>query len=370
MIKDNTQDNMNIVNEVFGKYDLKGELVEIKPLGLGLINRTYEIIMNENGTNKSYVLQKINTNIFPDVDGLMNNIVYVTSFLKEKIKERGGDPDRETLTVVDSKDGKHYVHASDDTFWRIYPFVEDTFVLNKVETPEQFFETGRSFGAFQASLSDFDATKLVEVIPKFHDTRHRLNQLLEAIEKDEAGRVSEVRDEIDFALSRKDDCYMLYDMLDAGELPLRVTHNDTKLNNILMDNTSKKGICIVDLDTIMPGISLFDFGDSIRYGANDCAEDEADLSKVNFDIKLFKTYAKGFIEGADGNLTQKEIELLPWGARVITLEQGIRFLTDYINGDKYYGITRENQNLDRTRVQFKLVSDMENIWDELLNAVK
>ena len=204
----------------------------------------------------------------------------------------------------------------------------------------------------------------------FHDTRNRYLQFEEAVANDVAGRVKELSDEIDFIRQRKADCFLLYDLLDAGAIPLRVTHNDTKLNNILMDNTTQQGICIVDLDTIMPGISLFDFGDSIRYGANDCAEDESDMSKVNFDAHLFEVYAKGFLEGARGVLTDKEIELLPWGARVITLEQGIRFLTDYINGDVYYGTTRKGQNLDRTRTQLKLVQDMEAQWEELLSIIQ
>ncbi|MCW6662582.1 aminoglycoside phosphotransferase family protein [Aerococcaceae bacterium NML160702] len=354
------------IHEVYAQYELPGELVSIMPFGKGLINRTYEIIQQEaEGLQRRYVLQCINHTIFPDVAGLMNNILLVTDFLKGKSQARGGNPERETLTVVMARDGKPFVQAADGSYWRIYPFVEGTFVLDQVENDEQFYETGRSFGAFQAELSDFDATQLVEVIPMFHDTRNRYRQFEEAVLADAAGRVKDLTDEIDFVRQRKADCFFLYDLLDAGDIPLRVTHNDTKLNNILMDNDTKKGICIVDLDTIMPGISLFDFGDSIRYGANDCAEDEADMNKVNFDAHLFEVYARGFLAGANGLLTEREVELLPWGARVITLEQGIRFLTDYINGDVYYGTTRPGQNLDRTHTQFKLVQDMEAQWDEL-----
>lgn len=354
-----------IVQEVYNHYDLEGELLSIHPMGSGLINKTYEIRQKVGDETKKYVLQCINHQIFPDVEGLMNNIVYVTTFLKEKILSQGHDPMRETLTVIKTKSNQNYVVASDQTYWRIYPFVEGTYVLDKVENDAQFFETGRSFGAFQAQLADFDAHQLVEVIPKFHDTRHRLAQLKQAIANDPENRVKLVQAEIDFVMQREADCAFLYDLLDAQVLPLRVTHNDTKLNNILIDEKTHQGICIVDLDTIMPGISLFDFGDSIRYGANNCAEDEPDLSKVNFDIHLFEVYAKGFLQGAKGILTEKELELLPWGARIITLEQGIRFLTDYINGDVYYGTSRTGQNLDRARVQFKLVADMEAVWDQL-----
>lgn len=355
-----------IVQEVYEQYDLPGELIHIKPFGNGLINRTYEIMQREaDGVGRRYVLQCINHAIFPDVDGLMNNILLVTNFLKDNSRARGGNPERETLTVTVARDGKPFVQSTEGSYWRIYPFVEGTFVLDQVENDEQFYETGRSFGAFQAELSDFDATQLVEVIPMFHDTRNRYRQFEEAVANDASGRVKDLSEEIEFVRQRKADCFFLYDLLDAGEIPLRVTHNDTKLNNILMDNDTKKGICIVDLDTIMPGISLFDFGDSIRYGANDCAEDESDMSKVNFDAHLFEVYARGFLEGANGLLTEREVELLPWGARVITLEQGIRFLTDYINGDVYYGTSRPGQNLDRTHTQFKLVQDMEVQWEEL-----
>lgn len=359
-----------IIQEVYNQYNLPGELKSINPIGNGLINKTYLIVQSIDGKDKRYILQCINHNIFKNVEGLMHNIVTVTNYLREKIKNEDGDYERQVLSVTLTKDNKSYVTASDNTYWRIYPFVEGTYVLNKVENLEQFYETGRSFGHFQAMLKDFDATQLVEVLPKFHDTRFRYQQLLDAIKEDKVNRVKEVQKEIEFVLERKNDCYLLYDLLDKKELPLRVTHNDTKLNNILIDENTNQGICIVDLDTIMPGISLFDFGDSIRYGANDCAEDESDLSRVNFDLALFEAYAKGFLQGSKGILTNKEIELLPWGARVITLEQGIRFLTDYINGDTYYATTRENQNLDRTRTQFKLVLDMEENWDKLNQIIQ
>ena len=353
-----------VVQSAYAQFDLPGELVSIAPLGNGLINRTFEVVQSVDGETKRYVMQQINHQIFPNVAGLMQNIVLVTNFLKEKIKSRGGDPNRETLTVIPSKTGAAYV-VEDGTYWRIYPFIEGTYTLESVTNEAEFFEAGRSFGAFQAELDGFDASQLTEVIPKFHDTRDRYQQFLMAVQEDRAGRVASVQDLIDFIQARQADCYLLYDLLDAGELPLRVTHNDTKLNNILMDQASGKGLCIVDLDTIMPGLVLFDFGDAIRFGANHNAEDESDMSKVNFDIELYAVYAKGFLTGIEGRLTAKELELLPWGARVITLEQGIRFLTDYLNGDVYYGTSRPGQNLDRTRTQLKLVADMEAQWAQM-----
>ena len=359
-----------VVQSAYQQFDLPGELVSIAPLGNGLINRTFEVVQSVAGQNKRYVMQQINHHIFPNVAGLMQNIVLVTNFLKEKIKARGGDPERETLTVIPSKLGESYVVAEDGTYWRVYPFVEGTYTLESVTNDAEFFEAGRSFGAFQAELDGFDASQLIEVIPKFHDTRDRYQQFMTAVQEDRAGRVASVQDLIDFIQARQGDCYLLYDLLDAGELPLRVTHNDTKLNNILMDQVTGKGLCIVDLDTIMPGLVLFDFGDAIRFGANHNAEDESDMTKVNFDIALYEVYVKGFLTGIEGRLTEKELELLPWGARVITLEQGIRFLTDYLNGDVYYGTTRSGQNLDRTRTQLKLVADMEAQWEQMQAVIR
>lgn len=348
------------------QFQIPEEVIEVKPFGDGLINSSYVV---NTDSKKRYVLQRINTELFKDVDGLMNNIVLVTEFLKEKIRARGGDENRETLSVVRTKDNQAYYLDENNQAWRIYPFIEETVSFSTTETEEQFYKTGLAFGKFQETLDDFDASQLVEVIEKFHDTRHRYQQFLDAIENDPVDRVKNVVEEIEFVKSRKADAYRLYDMLDAGELPLRVTHNDTKLNNILMDEETLEGICIVDLDTIMPGLLLFDFGDSIRSGANHVSEDEKDLSKVQFDLDLFKAYTRGFLEGSKSILTQAELENLAWGARVITLEQGIRFLTDYINGDTYYPVTHETHNLERAKVQMKLVQEMEEQWDEMVSAV-
>ena len=351
-------------------YELPGELVDIQPLGNGLINKTYQITHTQENKEKQYVLQAINHHIFPNVRGLMENIEKVTSYLREKYQAEGRDASRETLRVIRTKEGHLTANLDNGSYWRIYDSVENSYSLDKVENPQQFYITAKAFGRFAYDLNDFDASQLVEVIPQFHDTRNRYRQLEEAIRENRVGRVKEVQAEIDFIQNRKADCFLLYDLLDEGVLPLRVTHNDTKLNNIMFDSQTKEPLCIVDLDTVMPGLVLFDFGDSIRFGANDCAEDEPDLSKVNFDFDLYETYVKGFIEGTNGILTEAELEYLPWGARVITLEQGIRFLTDYINGDVYYQTTRSGQNLDRARTQLKLVQDMENVWDKMVEAVK
>ena len=247
----------------------------------------------------------------------------------------------------------------------MYPFIEGTVCLQSVDKPEQFYESAKAFGHFQRLLSGYDASTLHETIAKFHDTRNRFANFKKALDADACGRAKDVQAEIDFVLAREKDCAVLMDLLEAGKLPLRVTHNDTKLNNILMDKATGTGICVIDLDTVMPGLALNDYGDSIRFGANHSAEDEKDLSKVNFDIELYEIYTKGFMEAAGDALTPAEKEYLPWGAKLMTLECGIRFLTDYLEGDHYFRVHREGQNLDRCRTQFKLVSDMENCWEQM-----
>ena len=244
------------------------------------------------------------------------------------------------------------------------PFVEGTLCLEKA-TPELFEASARAFGRFQGLLADYPAETLHETIVKFHDTEDRFAKFLAALEADKMGRAKEVQKEVQFVMDRKADCSVAVGALREGKLPLKVTHNDTKLSNILIDETTMEGICVIDLDTTMPGLSIYDFGDSIRFGANHCAEDEKDLSKGNFDIELYKIYARGFLEGAQGGLTDAELEYLPWGAKLMTLECGIRFLTDYLDGDNYFRIHYPEQNLDRCRTQFKLVADMENQWDAM-----
>ena len=289
----------------------------------------------------------------------------VTDYLRRIIEKNGGDAARETMTVLRTKEGKNFYRDSEGGCWRVYPFIEGTVCLQSVEKPEQFYESAKAFGHFQRLLSGYDASTLHETIAKFHDTRNRFANFKKALDADACGRAKDVQAEIDFVLAREKDCAVLMDLLEAGKLPLRVTHNDTKLNNILMDKATGTGICVIDLDTVMPGLALNDYGDSIRFGANHSAEDEKDLSKVNFDIELYEIYTKGFMEAAGDALTPAEKEYLPWGAKLMTLECGIRFLTDYLEGDHYFRVHREGQNLDRCRTQFKLVSDMENCWEQM-----
>ena len=359
-----------LLNEALAAYDFGGQLVGAVRYGSGHINDTF-VVHTQPGEDpcRRFILQRISSAAFKHPDEVMANIVGVTSFLGEKIKEAGGNPARETMSVWATKSGENFYTDSEGGAWRVYPFVEDTICLQKAETPELFAASARAFGKFQRMLNDYPADTLYETIPKFHDTEDRLAKLKAAVAADVMGRVKEVGPELKFVQEREADCSVALSALRDGRLPLRVTHNDTKLNNILIDRESGEGICVIDLDTVMPGLAINDFGDSIRFGANHSAEDERDLTKVNFDLELFDVYAAGFLEGAGGALTETELDYLPWGAKLMTLECGIRFLTDYLEGDHYFRIHREGQNLDRCRTQFKLVSDMEAAWDDMKAVV-
>ncbi len=331
--------------------------------GNGHINDTYRIEPNK------YILQKINTSIFSDVDKLMDNIVLVTEFLKEKIIAEGGDPERETLTVFKTVDGKNYYKDEDGNCYRVYKYISNSFALDIAENPEQLYVAAKAFAKFQKRLSDFPAEKLYETIKDFHNTPKRFSNLEKAIKEDKMKRAESVKDEIEFALSQKEWISSVVDGIADGSIPLRVTHNDTKINNILFDEDTKDAVCVIDLDTVMPGSLLYDFGDALRLGASTGAEDETDLSLVNFDIKAFEAFSKGFMEEMKDSLTKREIELLPLSVKLMTFECGIRFLTDYLEGDTYFKIHRPNHNLDRARTQFKLVSDMTKQFDKMQSII-
>lgn len=366
-----TQINDSKIRTVVGNFDFEGTFVGALPYGGGHINDTFAAYFQlENGGAKRYILQRINTKVFQNPQELMENISGVTAYLKDVITRLGGDPLRETLNLVLTIDGKSYYRDSEDGYWRAFLFIENAITYNKVENTKDLYNSGRAFGRFQQLLADYPAHTLHESIPNFHNTVDRMEKLKDAISKDICDRVKDVQTEIDFVLKREMDAHWLIDLQEAGELPLRVTHNDTKLNNVMIDDNTGEGICVIDLDTVMPGLSLYDYGDSIRFGATYAAEDEPDLSKVNFDIDLFEAYTKGYLEVVGKVLTPGEIENLPMGAKIITLEIGIRFLTDYLSGDIYFKTHREGHNLDRCRTQFKLVSDMEKNWGQMTQVVK
>jgi len=351
---------------VLETFPTEGALVGVMSYGSGHINDTYAAYYQlDSGDCRRYLLQRINNRIFQDVDGLMSNIVGVTGFLSKKIRERGGDPMRETLNVISTKDGKNYYFDGNGGYWRLYVFIEDTFSLQVVEKAQDMYNTGLSFGNFQKLLADYPAKTLTETIPNFHNTPSRYAAFLDALEKDAFGRAKEMAAEIEFVKSRESDTRVLTDLLRSGRFPLRVTHNDTKLNNILIDKSTGKGLCVIDLDTVMPGLYHYDFGDAIRSGANSAAEDEKDLSRVEMRLDLFEAFAEGYLQSVGNALSTEEKEYLPMGAKLMTFECGIRFLTDYLSGDVYFKTHRPGQNLDRARTQLKLVDDMEKKWEQM-----
>ena len=359
------------LQEALGAFDFGAPVVGAIRYGCGHINDTFVVhTQPEDRCCRRFILQRMSSAAFKRPDQLMDNIIGVTAFLGREIEKHNGDRSREAMEVIRPKNGQDYYTDSQEGAWRVYPFVEGTVCHQAADTPELFAASGRAFGRFQRLLADYPADTLYETIPRFHDTEDRLAKFKAAVAADKLGRVKDCQPEIDFVLAREKDCSVALNALREGKLPLRVTHNDTKLNNVLMDDKTGEGMCIIDLDTVMPGLVLYDFGDSIRFGANHSAEDETDLSKVNLDVDLFSAYTAAFLEGTGGSLTNDEIAMLPWGAKLMTLECGIRFLTDYLEGDTYFHISRERQNLDRCRTQFKLVSDMEERWPELEAIVR
>ena len=355
------------IENIVAAFEVEGKVVDYVPFGNGHINDT-KLVTMDNGVQ--FVLQRINKNVFKRPDLLMENYVGVTKFIRNKIENMGGDPLREVLNAIPTKEGLPYTIDEEGQYWRLLVYVTESMSYDKVERPEQVYDSAVSFGDFQYMLRDYPAETLHETIVNFHNTPDRFRQLTEAIENDVKGRLVEVAAEVEFAKAREEFAWTLENAHKEGKLPLRVTHNDTKLNNILFDTNTGKALCVVDLDTIMPGYSVNDFGDSIRFGATTALEDETDLTKVNFDISLYELYVKGFIEGAKGGLTEGELEMLPIGAIMMTFECGMRFLADYLNGDTYFRIHRPSHNLDRCRNQFKLVRDMEAHLDEMKAIVK
>ena len=359
---------MNDFLSVIRAFSLEGTLIEAIPYGCGHINHTYRLRVVQDGNVQQYILQKINATIFKDIAGLMNNIQLISNHIRSG--KVGYGRERCALSIVPTREGKLFYQTEDGACYRIYRFIEHTVTLQAVSCPDDFETLGRAFGEFQNQLANFDASLLVETIPYFHHTVKRFEALEEAIRQNLAGRVETVTAEIDFARARKDDAARLLTLWQNGLLPLRVTHNDTKLNNVLFDETTHEAVCIVDLDTVMPGFVHYDFGDSIRFGASTAAEDEKDLSKVTMDLSLFEAYTRGFLSACGSALTATEREQLAFSAKLLTYECGIRFLTDYLNGDTYFRIHYPEQNLDRCRTQFKLVSDMEQKMEAMERIVK
>jgi len=353
------------IERIIGNFLIEGQFESSACYGQGHINDTYAATYQMyDGTTRRYIFQRVNHNIFSEPEKLMENVANVTSYLRSKIIASGGDPERETLNLIPTNDGCFFKDSECDV-WRGYVFIEQATSFQTVEDPRHFYSAGKAFGKFQTMLQDYPADTLFETIKDFHNTKKRFARFQEVVAKDAFHRAAQVQKEIDFVMQRAEDMSILTDLLDQGKVPLRVTHNDTKLNNVLIDDETGKGLCVIDLDTVLPGLSLYDFGDAIRFGANAGEEDERDLSKVWMDLHLFEQFSKGFLEEAGQSLSPTEIAFLPLSAKIMTLECGMRFLTDHLEGDTYFKIHFDNHNLDRARSQFKLVADMEGKLDEM-----
>lgn len=348
------------------QFKIKGSFVSAEKYGEGHINDTFLV----KTTETEYILQRVNNTVFKKPWEVMENISKVTGFMAKQIASCGGDTERETLTIVKTLNEEDFYIAEDGRLFRMYVFIDNATCYQIIENAEVFYRAARAFGKFQKMLKDFPADELHETIVNFHNTVDRYRIFKEAIEQDKVNRLESVKAEVEFALAREKDAGIIVDALSDKKIPLRVTHNDTKLNNVMIDDETGIGVCVIDLDTVMPGSMLYDFGDSIRFGASTAAEDELDLNKVTMDLNLFSEYTRGYLEELGDSITEEELKLLPMSAKLMTLECGVRFLTDYLDGDNYFKIHREHHNLDRARTQFKLVWDMERKMDEMNEIVE
>ena len=353
------------LSEIVKNFRVGGEVLSVEPYGNGHINTTYVAIVKVDGVNSRFIVQKINANVFPRVGELMDNISNVTRYMANVVDERGGDSSREVMTVVPTLDGKTFFVDEKGDNYRVYIFIEQTMALQIVEDPSVYEGAGRAFGEFVSMLNSYPASSLYEAIYNFHNTAIRFQTFTNALDADKVGRKDSVLDEIDFVLRRSGICDRVVTMLEEKPPPHRVTHNDSNLNNVLLDDKTGAPVCVIDLDTIMPGSLLYDFGDAIRSGCNTGLEDEPDLSKVAFDINLYEYFTRGYLSGIGNNITAVERDMLSFGSILMTFECGMRFLTDYLDGDNYFKTHYDTHNLDRCRTQFKMVADMENVQNEM-----
>ncbi len=347
------------------QFDLGGKIETIDTLGEGFINDTF-IIRTEEGAH-DYILQRKNKAIFPDVPAMMENIRKVTDHIRNIVAAEGGDTSREVMTIVPTHEGKYYFIDEEGEYWAVSVFISDTIAYNKADSPELARKGGEGIGKFQAQLSDF-TEPLAETIKGFHNIRHRFVQWDEAVGRDAAGRVADLKEEISWIESRRGEMMSFWAKVESGEIPTRVTHNDTKINNILFDQKGEV-LCAIDLDTVMNSTSLNDFGDAIRSYCNTGDEDDKDLSRVTMSIDMFRAYTEGFLSYRASQLVQSEIDHLAFSARYITFEQVLRFLMDYIDGDTYYKTKYPEHNLVRTHAQYKLLLSMEEQYDEMCRIV-
>lgn len=359
------------LDTVLSEFRVNGKRVVTEQIKNGHINCTFRVTVENDCHNFIvYVVQAINTYVFQNPVLIMENIDAVTAHIKNKYISNGLSAERKVLDFLHTSDGKNYYYDDRGNFWRAYVFVCDSATYDLSNDPQIIYNTGVGFGTFQKLLSDFPADKLGITIPDFHNTRKRMDDFFETVDNDPLGRCKDVREEIDFFEQHRETACRLQNLLDEGKLPLRVTHNDTKCNNVLMDDKTGEALCVIDLDTIMPGLSVFDFGDAVRFACNTAAEDETDLSKVTLNISLYEEFTRGFIEPLKGFFGEVELENMAWGALIITIELASRFLKDHIEGDKYFRIHHANHNLERARNQIALAKDMEKKFDRMCEIVK
>lgn len=353
------------MKSIFKKFDVNGEILSCTSYGNGQINDTFLVKTIVNNKNKNYIMQRINHRVFKDIDGLMNNIAVVTSYIRKTY------PNSTVQKTITTKDNKNYYFDKENyTYWRVFTFVENGLTLETITNPDQFYETGVAFGFFQEQLRGFDASLLVETIKDFHHTKNRYKSFLKTVRLDLMDRAKDVKEEIEFIRSRRKYANVIVDLLDQGLIPYRVTHNDSKLNNVLFHKVTYKALAVVDLDTIMPGSVLYDFGDAIRYGANTGLEDDKDLSRIGLDLELFESFTNGFLKHTASFMNEYELENLGFSAILITYELALRFLEDYLNGDNYFKTKYKDHNLQRARAQMALVEDMESKLDEMNDIIK
>lgn len=352
------------LEHVASRFELGGTFLAGEPYGSGHINDTYAVRVRTSGGEVRFIQQRINTNIFRKPENLMENIHRVTEHLRTKILAAGGDPDRETLTLVPATDGRCFA-VIDGDYWRTYKFIEGAQTYDLVENLDHVYNAAHAFGTFQKYIRDLPGDPLHETIPDFHNTRKRFDAFQEALNRDVQNRAADCKPEIDFALQREATASVLVELLAAGKTPLRTTHNDTKFNNVMIDAATGKGICVIDLDTVMPGLPMYDFGDSVRTAAATAKEDETDLSKCGIGLDMYEHLTHGYLDAAREFLLPVEIEHLAFSAKLITFTIGLRFLTDHLAGDTYFKIHRENHNLDRCRTQWAMVADMESKTEQM-----
>ncbi len=356
----------NDIKNIVPRFHFEGKYERCDEISSGNINSTYHLVYRmPDGTPREYLLQRINSYAFKDPRAVMRNIQLVSDHIKATYDAQGIDCTRRMLRVIDTTDGSALYDGHEDGFWRAYNYIDHATAYDQVTKPEHFYEAGRAFGEFQRLLTDFPANLLVETIPDFHNTLKRFYAFVASVAADKAGRVRDIEPEIEFFFDRRRMMSAIVRELDAGNLPVRVTHNDTKINNVMIDDITDKAICVIDLDTVMPGSALYDYGDAIRSGASTAAEDEEDLSKVALDMDMFELFTRGFLSEVHGILTPLEKKMLPLSIKIIACELAMRFLTDYIDGDLYFKVRSPEHNLIRARNQMKLLTDIESKFDTL-----